>query len=71
MLIRLWALLTFQRLVWLQHKNGNITLAIAKNNPFGGMIAEIYWPYNIRKVQLLPDGKCGVGYISKWKFYKE
>ena len=71
MLIRLWALLTFQRLVWLQHIDGDITLSIAKANPFGGLSAEIYWPLNIRKVHLLPDGKCGEGYISQWKFYKE
>lgn len=67
MIIRFWAWLTNGKLVWLQDFDGEVTLSIARPNPFGGMVAERHWPFNIRKVYLLPNGDVIGSYVRKWK----
>jgi hypothetical protein len=68
-IMKIWACLTGGKLVWLQDNDGEVTLAIARTNPFGGMMAERYWPFHIRTVQLNDDGTAN-GYINQWKFYR-
>lgn len=71
MIIRLWAFLTRRRLVWLRDHDGDVTLSIATIDPWGDMVAERHWPYKIRSVRLLPDGKVAPDcYVKEWKYVK-
>ncbi len=53
----LWAKLTGGKLVWLRDVDGEVTLSIARRDPWGDLSAKRYWPFHIRTVRLLPDGK--------------
>jgi hypothetical protein len=68
--IKIWAFLTRQRLVWLRDFDGEVTLAIAKETPFGGLMAERWWPFKILTVQLEDGGNVRPPcYVEEWKFY--
>jgi hypothetical protein len=69
MLIRLWAFLTRRRLVWCYaYPNiGKRFLCIADVYVDGGMDAELYWPFSIRRVRLYPDGSSE-DYIQRWRW---
>ena len=67
---RLWAWLTGGRLVWLIDHDGEETLAIARENFWGELTAERWWPCGIREVVLLDGGKTlegPDGYVDAWK----
>ena len=64
---RLWAWVTFGELVWLRDMDNTLTLAIARVDPWGNKYAERWWPFNIRKVTLLPDGTVDGSYVEYWK----
>ena len=66
---RIWAKLTFGRLVCLYDFDDQVTITIARcvgNKIF----AERWWPFSIRTVELRPDGKCGNGgsYVTRWEW---
>lgn len=63
----LWAKLTGAELVWLRDFDGEVTLAIARRDPWGNMSAERHWPWGIKTVVLLPDGKVDGTYVKQWK----
>lgn len=66
MIKELWAKLTGGKLVWLRDLDGEVTLAIARRDPWGDMRAERWWPFRIRCVRLLPGGKVDGGYVTDW-----
>jgi len=52
----------------LRDHDGEITLSIARENPFGGLMAERMWPYSVHKVTLLDGGKTANSlYVVEWK----
>lgn len=53
---RLWCFLSGGRLVWLCDRDNEVTLAIARRDPFGRLTAERWWPFRVRTVVLLEDG---------------
>jgi hypothetical protein len=63
----LWAKLTGGKLVWLRDMDGEVTLSIARRDPWGDLSAKRYWPSHIRTVRLLPDGKVDGRYVKEWK----
>lgn len=67
MIKRIWALLTRGRLVWLRYRDGEVTLSIARADPWGNLTAELWWPYSIRTVRLLDGGRVDGGYVKEWK----
>ena len=67
MLLKLWALLTNQKLVALKDRTGEVTIVPAYKTPFG-YVAKRYWPYNINNVLLKDDGTIdGNNYVKFWK----
>lgn len=68
MIKRIWSILTGGRLVWLKDCDGQVTLAISRKSPFGGIVAERHWPFAIRTVELLDDGKADGGYVAQWVY---
>lgn len=68
MIKRLCAFLTGRRCVWLKDADGKVTLSIARVDAWGELTAKRYWPFNIRHVQLLPDGKVDGCYVKRWKY---
>ena len=66
MIKALWAKLTGGKLVWLRDHDGEVTLAIARIDPWGDMRAKRHWPWNIRTVRLLPGGKVDGSYVQDW-----
>lgn len=69
MIKRIWSILTGGRLVWLKDIDGEVTLAIARQSPFGGMFAERRWPFKIRTVELLDGGLIGGdSYVEQWVY---
>ena len=66
MIKRIWAFLTGGKLVWLKDFDGEITLAIARKDPWGDMRAERHWPFSVRSVRLLPDGTVDGSYVRFW-----
>ena len=67
MLMRLWSFLTRGELVWLRDNDGELTLSIARTNPWGERVAKRYWPFRIRDVILRDDGTVDGGYVKFWK----
>ena len=67
LLVRIWARVTGGRLVWLRDMDGAVSLSIAKTDPWGGLIADRYWPFKIKIVRLLPGGKVEGSYVREWK----
>lgn len=66
-MFELWAVLTRQKVVFLIDHDGEITKTVAKKTPFG-YVAKRHWPFNIRNVLLLPDGKVENGvYVHEWR----
>jgi hypothetical protein len=64
---RIWSKLTGGRLVWLRDFDGRVTLAIARIDPWGDLVAERWWPWRIQTVRLLTDGKVdGALYVEDW-----
>jgi len=55
-MMKIWAWLTRQELVWLRDDDGEVTLTFAKRSPFG-LVAKRYWPSTIRTVTCGDDGK--------------
>ena len=67
MILFLWATLTRGRPVYLKDRENQLYLTIARNDAWGDLRAEIYWPWNIRSVRLLKDGKCDAdSYRKQW-----
>jgi hypothetical protein len=67
MLMRLWAFLTGQKLVYLKDVDGELTLTVAKRTSFG-YVAKRYWPFHVRDVILLDGGKVENGsYVHEWR----
>jgi hypothetical protein len=67
MLLKLWAFLTGQQVVWLLDNDGTVTRTIARQTPFG-LVAKRYWPFSIRDVLCEADGKIPNGcYVIQWK----
>jgi hypothetical protein len=64
---RIWAFITRGDCVWLDDFDGDITLTIARKTRSGELMAERYWPYNIRSVVLNPDGTTSCNYIERWE----
>lgn len=63
----LWAKLTGSKLVWLKDLDGEVALSIAYQDTFGDVYAKRWWPFNIRTVQLLDNGKIENGYyVERW-----
>ena len=71
MIKRLWSFITGGKLVWLRDFDGELSLSIARIDPWGKMTAKRYWPYNIKTVELLPDGTVDGAYVRFWKDYKK
>jgi hypothetical protein len=74
MLTRLWALLTGGTLVWLKDYDGEVTLAIARRDPWGELTANRLWPWGTRIVRLNDDGTAGSDstcYVRKWRKYND
>lgn len=64
-----WAKLIGGKLVWLRDYDGEVTLTVAKLNPWGEWIAKRYFPFSIRQVRLMPGGKVsGASYVEDWKW---
>jgi len=66
MIAALWAKLTGGKLVWLRDYDGQVTLSIARRDPWGEMRAERWWPWRIRSVRLLEGGRVDGGYVKEW-----
>jgi len=70
MIKRIWAFLTGGTPVWLKDFDGTVTLTIARTDAWGDIWAERHWPFEIHKIQLLPDGTCkqkNGTYVDFWK----
>ena len=71
--LRLWAYVTRREVVWLIDSDmvgGDITPSIATKHPTGKVQAKRYWPFDIRVVTLLPEGKIdNDAYVVAWKPY--
>lgn len=65
----LQAKLTGGKLVWLRDHDGEVNLAIAYEDAFGGLRAERWWPFRIDAALLLPGGSvCRPCYVKEWKY---
>lgn len=68
LLMYIWAELSGGELIWLKDHDNEVTLSIARQDPWGIMTAKRYWPLNMRTVVLLPDGTIDNGsYVRFWK----
>lgn len=64
----IWTKIFGGELIWLKDHDNEVSLSIAKRDPWGVLTAERCWPFNIRTVILLPDGTVsGSCYVNFWK----
>ena len=67
---KMLAKLGLLKLVWLKDKDGELTLAIKRDHPFGGFMAYRFWIIG-KTVRLEDDGSCsGLCYVRRWRDYK-
>lgn len=62
------AIILKRRVVALQDFDMVVSYSLAYDTPFG-LMAERYWPFNIRKVLLVEDGTIKPNtYVIRWKY---
>ncbi|MGD8305883.1 MAG: hypothetical protein PVF17_04450 [Ignavibacteria bacterium] len=63
------AKLTNSYVIYLQDRDGEISISLTNITPFNQVIAKRYWPTNIRIVTLQPNQQLKNGdYVAKWKY---